>query len=78
MRILLVDDHEAVRRGIQRLLASPTDCFICGKACDGLEAVEKARQLHPDVVLMDISMPLMDGLEAARIIRREFRNRRSL
>ncbi|HEY8052896.1 MAG TPA: PAS domain S-box protein [Steroidobacteraceae bacterium] len=71
VRILIVDDHEAIRRGIRSLLAPRTDWTVCGEAADGIEAVEKARVLGPDVVLMDVSLPQMDGVEAARTIRRE-------
>ena len=71
LSILVVDDHEAVREGICALLSSRTGWFVCGEARDGIEAVEKAKQLRPDVVLMDISMPRMDGIEATRIIRQE-------
>src|ERR1700675_773433 len=71
LRILIVDDHESVRRGVRSLLSSRPDWVVCGEAGDGLEAVEKAKRLRPDVVLMDISMPRMDGVEAARIIQRE-------
>jgi PAS domain S-box-containing protein len=71
LRILLVDDHEPVRRGLRSLLSSRTDWMVCGEAADGLEAVEKAKTLLPNVVIMDISMPRMNGLDATRIIRRE-------
>jgi PAS domain S-box-containing protein len=71
LRILIVDDHEVVRRGVRSLLSSRADWSICGEAEDGPEAVEMAKTLRPDVVLMDISMPRMNGLDATRIIRRE-------
>lgn len=71
VRILIVDDHKAVRRGIRSLLACRSGWLVCGEAADGLEAVEKARVLGPDVVLMDVSLPQLDGVEAARTIRRE-------
>ncbi len=71
LRILIVDDHETVRRGVRDLLSSRRDWVVCGEAGDGFEAVEKAKSLRPDVVLMDISMPRMNGVEATKIIRRE-------
>ena len=71
LRILLVDDQEAFRRGVRSLLASRPEWAICGEAQDGADAVEKAKALRPDVVLMDISMPRMNGLDATRIIQRE-------
>jgi DNA-binding NarL/FixJ family response regulator len=71
LRILIVDDHETVRRGVRALLSSRRDWVVCGEAGDGFEAVEKAKSLRPDVVLMDLSMPGMDGVEATKIIRRE-------
>ena len=71
LRILIVDDHEAVLRGVRSLLSSRADWLVCGEAKDGLEAIEKAKSLRPDLVLMDLSMPRMDGAQATRIIRRE-------
>lgn len=70
MRILLVDDHALVRDGIASLLRAH-DIDVVGEASDGLEALEKARQLKPDIVLMDINMPRCNGLEATRLIKTE-------
>lgn len=65
-RILIADDHEVMRKGLKSLLAARTDWQVCGEASSGLEAIEKSLRLDPDVVLMDVSMPEMDGLEAVR------------
>jgi DNA-binding NarL/FixJ family response regulator len=70
MRVLLVDDHALVRNGIASLLKA-NDIDVAGEASDGLEALEKARQLKPDVILMDIMMPHCNGLEATRLIKAE-------
>jgi DNA-binding NarL/FixJ family response regulator len=69
-RILLVDDHEVMRRGIRALLSGDSDWDIAAEAQDGREAVEKVQELHPDLVVLDLTMPVMNGLEAAKEIRR--------
>ncbi|MBV9342161.1 MAG: response regulator transcription factor [Acidobacteria bacterium] len=70
VRILIADDHEIVRRGVCALIASHRGWQVCGEAVDGREAVEKTRQLAPDIVILDIHMPGLNGLEAARQILR--------
>jgi PAS domain S-box-containing protein len=70
MRILVVDDHEVVRRGICAVLATEASLTLCGEAVDGKDAVEKAKALRPDIILMDITMPQMNGLDATREIKR--------
>ena len=70
MRVLVVDDHELVRRGICSMLAAEPSLAVCGEAFDGRDAVEKATKLRPDIVVMDINMPRLNGLEATREIKR--------
>ncbi len=68
IRVLIVDDHAIVRKGLTVLLATESDIKVVGEAQDGQEAVEKAASLKPDVVLMDLVMPRVDGIEATRRI----------
>src|ERR1700745_2181829 len=67
-RIFIADDHEVVRKGLCALLEAQPDWEVCGEAADGREAVEKAHELKPDVVILDIGMPSLNGLEATRQI----------
>ncbi|WP_374969521.1 response regulator transcription factor [Terrabacter sp. BE26] len=71
VRILIVDDAEIMRIGLASLFSLETDLDVCGAAATGEQGVEVARQTHPDVVLMDIRMPGLDGVEATRRIVRE-------
>lgn len=70
-RVLIADDHAVLRQGLRLILQLEDDIVVVGEASNGLEAVEMARQLMPDVVLMDLRMPVMDGLTATTLIRRE-------
>ena len=71
IRILLVDDHKVVRNGLRTFLSYDPDLEVVGEAADGNEALTRARELMPDVVLMDLLMPGMDGIAATAAIRRE-------
>ena len=78
IRVLIVDDHAMFREGIRSLLQGYDDVEVAGEATQGREAIEKVRQLAPQVVLMDIAMPVMGGLEATRRIQKESPNTRVL
>lgn len=72
LRILIVDDSAIFRRGLRMVLKSRPEWEVCGEAVDGAEGVAKTRELNPDLVIMDFSMPRMTGLEAAREVLKEF------
>src|SRR5207302_2294965 len=71
IRILLVDDHSVVRKGLRTFLKYDPELEVVGEAADGAEALSLTRELTPDVVLMDLLMPVMDGIAATAAIRRE-------
>jgi two-component system, NarL family, invasion response regulator UvrY len=71
MRILIADDNELVRRGLIRLLSAETGWTVCGDGRDGLEALQQAQELLPDLILLDLRMPGLNGLEVTRRLRLE-------
>jgi DNA-binding NarL/FixJ family response regulator len=68
-RILIADDGDAVRGVIRAYFEARTDFQVCGEAADGAEVIEKAKQLKPDLILLDLAMPMMNGVEAASVLR---------
>jgi DNA-binding NarL/FixJ family response regulator len=70
MKVLVVDDSPAVRRIVRVLFEDDTAFEVCGEAENGREGLEKAQELRPDLIVMDLSMPVMNGMDAARAIRR--------
>src|SRR3989337_248621 len=74
IKVLIVDDHTIMREGIHALLGMSQDVEVVGEASDGNEAIEKCREEEPDVLVMDIAMPGMDGLEATRQIKKKNKN----
>jgi DNA-binding NarL/FixJ family response regulator len=71
VRILLVDDHPIVRQGLRTILEGRSGWEVVGEASDGVEALEKVNALHPDIVVLDVTMPRMNGLEACRLIQQD-------
>src|SRR5690242_3866996 len=71
IKVLLVDDHPVVRKGMESCLARQPRLKVVGEACDGEQAARKARELSPDVVLMDIDLPIMNGLAVTELLRKE-------
>lgn len=71
IRIIVVDDHPIVRQGLKTLLQGHLDWEVVGEASDGVEAIDKAGKLNPDVMVLDVTMPNMNGLEACRVLRKQ-------
>jgi CheY-like chemotaxis protein len=72
IRVALADDHRSVREGLARLLEEEPDVEVVGEADDGRQAVDLVKELRPDIIVMDVSMPVMNGVDATRVIKREF------
>jgi DNA-binding NarL/FixJ family response regulator len=68
-KILVADDNADIRRALCEQLKRETDFEVCGEARDGQDSIQKAQQLHPDLIVLDLSMPVMNGLEAARVLK---------
>ena len=78
MRILIAEDHKVIRCGIRGILTRRPEWEICGEAVNGLEAVRLAKKLRPDIIIMDIGMPIMNGLEATRQVIKDDRDSKVL
>jgi DNA-binding NarL/FixJ family response regulator len=74
LRILVADDHESVRRGVCVILGTRGDIEVCGEAANGREAIDKALELKPDLIILDITMPIVSGIDAAEMIRKTLPN----
>jgi DNA-binding NarL/FixJ family response regulator len=74
LRILVADDHESVRKGVCVILGTRGDIEVCGEAANGREAVDKALELKPDLIILDITMPIVSGIDAAEMIRKTLPN----
>lgn len=70
LRILVADDHESVRKGVCVILGTRGDIEVCGEAANGREAIDKALELKPDLIILDITMPIVSGIDAAEMIRK--------
>lgn len=68
LRTLVVDDHEELRKLLRSMLEAKTECVVVGEATDGLQAIEQAKELQPDLILLDLSLPKLNGMEAGRRI----------
>lgn len=68
--ILIVDDNESIRQALCELFEQESDFEVCGEAQNGKEAILKAQELHPDLIVLDLSMPVMNGFDAARVLKR--------
>jgi DNA-binding NarL/FixJ family response regulator len=78
IHVLIVDDHAVVRKGLRALLMTEDDIQVVGEASNGIEALKQAGTLHPDVILMDLMMPQMDGIDATRQITAQYPQTRVL
>ncbi|HXN24226.1 MAG TPA: response regulator transcription factor [Candidatus Dormibacteraeota bacterium] len=72
--ILIVDDNPKIRQIVRSVLEAQPECTVCGEASNGQDAIEKAAQLHPDLVVLDLVMPLLNGLEVARVLSKTMPN----
>jgi DNA-binding NarL/FixJ family response regulator len=78
IRVVLADDHTIFRKGVRAILEDEQDIIVIGEASNGIEAIEKVRDLAPDILIIDVSMPKMNGIEAARVIDKQFKATKTL